>query len=255
TPRRPWEAIGTSGMKVLVNGGMNLSVLDGWWAEAFSPDVGWSIGDGLEHDDVPAWDAAEAREVYERLERNIVPAFYDRDESGIPTAWVSRMRESMVTLTSRFSTNRSLRDYIEGYYLPAAQAFRHRVAECQCGAYLHRTWPGRQLVDARRWAGVHFGASSAGSHDNQRRFEAEVYLGDIAPGTVQVQLYADSPTGGEPEIIPMECVRQLPNAANGYVYVAMIPTHRPWSDYTARIVPFLRDRAIPLENQHIVWQR
>lgn len=255
TPRRPWEASGTSGMKTLVNGGLNLSVLDGWWAEAFNPGVGWSIGDGLEHDDVAAWDAAEAQEVYERLEREIVPAFYERDESGVPAAWVSRMRESMATLTSRFSTNRSLRDYIERYYLPAAKAFRHRVAEFHCGAYLHRTRPDQQLFDLRRWASVHFGTASAVGDDSQCRFEVEVYLGDLAPDVVQVQLYADGLTGGEPEIIPMVCVRQLPNAANGYVYEVTSPMHRPDTDYTARVVPFHRDRAVPLENQHIAWQR
>ncbi|TDX31060.1 starch phosphorylase [Modicisalibacter xianhensis] len=255
TPRRPWEASGTSGMKVLVNGGLNLSVLDGWWAEAYSPGVGWSIGDGLEHADIAAWDATEAKELYTRLEQDIVPTFYDRDESGIPYAWVSRMRESMATLTPKFSTNRSLREYLERYYLPAANAFRHRVADCHCGTYLHRTRPGRQLFDTRRWAGVHFGASSAASHDGQRHVEVEVYLGDISPDSVQVQLYANGTAGGEPEIIPMERVRQLANAANGYIYEAVGSSCRPEADYTARVIPCFHDRAIPLEIQHIVWQR
>ena len=76
TPRRPWEASGTSGMKVLVNGGINLSELDGWWAEAYTPEVGWALGDGREHGDDPAWDAAEAEALYELLEREVVPEFY-----------------------------------------------------------------------------------------------------------------------------------------------------------------------------------
>ena len=84
TPRRPWEASGTSGMKVLVNGGLNLSELDGWWAEAYTPDTGWAIGDGLEHGDDPGWDAAEAERLYILLEQEIVPAFYRRDAAGIP---------------------------------------------------------------------------------------------------------------------------------------------------------------------------
>ena len=89
TPRRPWEASGTSGMKVLVNGGLNLSELDGWWAEAYTPEVGWALGDGQEHGDDPAWDAIEADALYDLLEREVIPEFYARDEQGIPTAWVS----------------------------------------------------------------------------------------------------------------------------------------------------------------------
>ena len=129
TPRRPWEACGTSGMKVLVNGGINLSELDGWWAEAYTPEVGWALGDGQEHGDDPAWDAVEADALYDLLEREVIPEFYTRDESGIPTAWVKRMRESMARLTPRFSANRTVREYTEQHYLPAAAAYRS--AQCQ----------------------------------------------------------------------------------------------------------------------------
>src|SRR5712692_2116583 len=111
TPRRPWEASGTSGMKVLVNGGLNLSELDGWWAEAYEPEVGWALGDGQEHGDDPAWDAAEAEALYTLLEREVVPAFYTRDARGIPHAWISKMRASTARLTPRFSTNSVAREY------------------------------------------------------------------------------------------------------------------------------------------------
>ena len=84
TPRRPWEACGTSGMKVLVNGGINLSVLDGWWAEAYSPEVGWALGDGREHGDDPARDAVEAEALYDLLEREVIPEFFERDARGVP---------------------------------------------------------------------------------------------------------------------------------------------------------------------------
>src|SRR5208283_6189161 len=99
---------GTSGMKVLVNGGLNLSELDGWWAEAYSPEVGWALGDGNEHGEDPAWDAAEADALCQVLEQHVIPAFYTRDHSGIPTRWVSMMRESMVRLTPQFSANRAV---------------------------------------------------------------------------------------------------------------------------------------------------
>ena len=103
TPRRPWEASGTSGMKVLVNGGLNLSELDGWWAEAYTPEVGWALGDSKEHGEDPAWDTAEAEALYERLEREVIPEFYSRDEQGVPAAWVAGMRESMARLTPHSS--------------------------------------------------------------------------------------------------------------------------------------------------------
>src|SRR6267143_3359592 len=127
TPRRPWEASGTSGMKVLVNGGLNLSELDGWWAEGYSPDVGWAIGDGREHGDDPGWDAAEAEALYALLEREIVPVFYTRS-NGIPQRWVAKMRESMARLTPFFSANRAVREYTERHYLPAAAAYGSRAA-------------------------------------------------------------------------------------------------------------------------------
>ena len=110
TPRRPCEASGTSGMKVLVNGGLNLSELDGWWAEAYSRDVGWALGDGHEHGDDPSWDAREAEALYDVLERQLIPEFYQRDSDGVPTAWIARIRESMARLTPYFSANRSVRD-------------------------------------------------------------------------------------------------------------------------------------------------
>jgi starch phosphorylase len=114
-------------MKVL-NGGINLSELDGWWAEAYTPEVGWALGDGQEHGDDPAWDAAEAGTLYGILEREIVPEFYARDENGIPTASVRRMRESMAQLTPRFSADRDVREYTEQHYLPATVAYRERAA-------------------------------------------------------------------------------------------------------------------------------
>ena len=113
TPRRPWEASGTSGMKVLVNGGINISELDGWWAEAYTPAVGWALGDGGEHDTDAARDAADADALYELLEHEVVREFYTRDDRGIPPGWVARMRNSMSQLTPRFSSNRAVREYTE----------------------------------------------------------------------------------------------------------------------------------------------
>ncbi|QVL56988.1 MAG: alpha-glucan family phosphorylase [Simkaniaceae bacterium] len=108
TPRRPWEASGTSGMKVLVNGGLNFSSLDGWWAEAFTPDVGWAI----KGED----DTEDAKTLLDTLENEIIPLFYQRDNQGIPHEWLKKVKTSMARLTPEYSTNRMVRNYVEKYY-------------------------------------------------------------------------------------------------------------------------------------------
>ncbi len=252
TPRRPWEACGTSGMKVLVNGGLNVSELDGWWAEAYAPELGWALGDGQEHGDDPAWDAAEAEALYDLLEREVIPEFYARDQDGIPTAWVARMRESMARLTPRFSANRAVCDYTEQHYLPAASAYLERAAEK--GAM------GVELVDWRqalgqKWAALRFGEVKVESGTEQHVFEAQVYLDDLAPEAVGVELYANGVDGAAPERVEMARVRQLVGATNGYAYRAQVPAARPATDYTARVIPRQANAAVPLEDAHILWQR
>ena len=251
TPRRPWEASGTSGMKVLVNGGINLSELDGWWAEAYAPEVGWALGDGQEHGDDPAWDAVEAAALYDRLEREVIPEFYTRDDKGIPTAWVARMRESMARLTPRFSANRAVREYTEQHYLPAASAYHSRIANK--GAI------GRQVVDWRhsleqKWSKLRFGEMKVETKGNQHIYEVQVYLNDLDPNAVRVELYADGVNGATPVRQEMKRVRQLAGALGGYVYSAAVSAARAPGDYTARVIPHCDGVAIPLEDARILWQ-
>jgi glycogen phosphorylase len=252
TPRRPWEACGTSGMKVLVNGGINLSELDGWWAEAYTPEVGWALGDGQEHHDDPAWDAAEAEALYDVIERQVIPEFYTRNEQGIPTAWVARMRESMSRLTPRYSADRAVREYTEQYYLPGAKAYRERAAD--------RGAAGRQLVDWQRaleqeWSALRFGEVKVETNGGQHSFEAEVYLNALDPDAVRVEVYADGVGGGGPVRQEMKRVRQLGGTANAYAYRASVPATRPATDYTVRVIPHRPGVAVPLEASRILWQR
>jgi starch phosphorylase len=252
TPRRPWEACGTSGMKVLVNGGLNLSELDGWWAEAYTPEVGWALGDGQEHGDDPNWDAAEADALYCLLEQQVVPQFYARDQQGIPGAWVSRMRESMARLTTRFSTNRSVREYTEQHYLPAAAAYRERAADQ--GAM------GRKIVDwqdaiDRNWGSMRFAELRVETKADHHAFAVAVFLGELAPNTVRVELYADGINGGAPERLEMHKGQTQPDASGRCVYHATICSARPARDYTARVIPHYSGVAVPLESARILWQR
>ncbi len=252
TPRRPWEASGTSGMKVLVNGGINLSELDGWWAEAYAPEVGWALGDGQEHGDDPAWDAREAEMLYDRLEHEVAPDFYNRDANGIPVAWVARMRESMARLTPLFSANRSVREYTEQHYIPAASAYRQRAG--------NKGAAGRKIVDWRRnlaeqWNSLHFGKVKVETRGEQHVFEVEVFLHDLDPTDVRLELYADGTGESGPVRQEMNRTGRPVGASAAYVYRAAVSAARPTSDYTPRIIPHYEGVAIPLEDTRILWQR
>jgi starch phosphorylase len=252
TPRRPWEACGTSGMKVLVNGGINVSELDGWWVEAYTPEVGWALGDGQEHGDDPAWDAVEAGALYDLLEREVIPEFYNRNEHGIPTAWLHRMRESMAQLTPRFSASRAVGEYAEQHYLPAAAAYRERAADK--GAV------GKQVADWQRavnrtWGSLRFGNLRVESNADQHVFEVEIFLNDLDPKAVRVELFADGVNGGDPVRVEMKCDGQPSDASRGCVHRATVPSARPAKDYTARAIPQHPGVAVPLESPRILWQR
>jgi starch phosphorylase len=254
TPRRPWEACGTSGMKVLVNGGLNLSELDGWWAEAYTPEVGWALGDSREHGDDPSWDTAEAEALYSLLEREVIPEFYARDANGIPLAWVVRIRESMGRLTPRFSANRTVREYTEKYYIPASAAYRERATDG--GAMAVRLLDWRRALE-EDWPNLRFGEVKVLSDGGKHVFEVQVHLGGLDPDTIRVELYADKEKDGEPVRQEMIRGRQLPSPEGyiSYSYNGEVPSVRPATDYTPRIIPRFPGASIPLEAPRVLWQR
>ena len=252
TPRRPWEACGTSGMKVLINGGINVSELDGWWAEAYAPEVGWALGDGQEHDDDAAWDAIEANDLYDKLEREVIPEFFARNEQGIPTAWVARMRESMARLTPRFSASRTVREYTEQHYLPCARAYQVNASD--------RGTAARRLIDgqntlARKLEGIRFGAVSVETQGAEHHIGVEVFLKDVSPDTVRVELYADGDKGGG--AVEKEMTGTLQPATSGGIsaYHAAVSSTRPAADYTARIMVKHDPLSQDLEPGWMLWQK
>jgi starch phosphorylase len=249
TPRRPWEACGTSGMKVLVNGGINLSELDGWWAEAYTPEVGWAIGDMQEHGEDPVWDAAEASALYTILEQQVVPDFYTRNQNGIPGKWIEKMRHSMAILTPQFSANRTVREYTKKYYLPAAEKYLQRAANSGSAGIkiirdqyeLKSKWNDIRIENVQ-FAGIHNGFS----------FTATIALNEIDSNKVVVELYADGKEAATPALVKMNV---QPGDNGLQVYKADVITSRPASDYTVRVIPSSYENiSVPLENNLIAWQ-
>jgi starch phosphorylase len=252
TPRRPWEASGTSGMKVLPNGGLNCSELDGWWAEAYSEDVGWALGDGQEHGDDAGWDAAEATRLYEILEQQVIPEFYTRNQAGIPARWITRIRESMARLTPRFSASRTVREYTEQHYLPLAQAYQERSKDNGKTGVDILKWQ-RQVED--HWSRLRFGAFNVSTDAGNHTFTIHAWLDELPPDAVAVELYADGQAGNPPVRHRMKRGQPLIGSESGYTWTLTIPADRPTADFTPRIVPCHNAAHVPLECNNILWYR
>jgi glycogen phosphorylase len=252
TPRRPMEACGTSGMKILVNGGLNLSELDGWWDEAYAPDVGWALGDRHDHPD-GRWDLVEADQFYRLLEEQIVPEFYQRDEAGLPRAWIQRVRASMSQLTPRFSCNRMLNDYVQHAYLPAAAAYHRRIADNGRLASELVDW---QTEIARHWNHVHFGEVQVTRIEKAWHFDVQLYTAELDAKWVRVELYADPLRPDEaPTRIALQADGEIAGSINGHRFFGDAPDDRPAEHYTPRVRPFHPDVILPMEVPLIRWRQ
>lgn len=258
TPRRPWEACGTSGMKILVNGGLNISTLDGWWAEAYEPGVGWAIGDNLEATDDQnnivqnqLKDARDAEQLYQLLETEIVPLYYQRDEQDLPREWLKYIRASMTKLTARFSSVRMMQHYLEKFYFPAAQNLHLRQTDNNSLAITLQAW--RKALQLH-WHEIHIGDLQVNLAGEYLQAELTVYLGGIKPEQVKVQMVAD-PVLEEPALtIELKLIHAVDGAINAYRYAVQLPNQRPISDFTARVISYHPQAVIPAENLLIRWQ-
>jgi starch phosphorylase len=190
-PRRPLEASGTSGMKVCVNGGINMSVLDGWWVEGYTGDNGWAIGAGEEYTDLTYQDDIESRAIYDLLEQEITPLFYTKSSDGLPRGWLKVMKRSMATVCPVFNTSRMVQEYTEKCYGPSAERFERLASDhlkraaglAQWRRKLLKEWSQVkvELVEAKGSDTLHVGA--------QLEVQARVNLGTLSPEDVQVQLF------------------------------------------------------------------
>jgi starch phosphorylase len=206
TPRRPMEASGTSGMKATANGALNLSIIDGWWAEAYDPNLGWAIGRGEEYEDTDLQDRLEASTLYDVLEHEVVPLFYDRGPDGLPRRWISRMKNAMEAICPRFNTTRLVQDYTREFYQPASERWAELTHRGLAGAAELAEWKRRV---ARAWTGVRVQSHQIldeALSGRPAKVEIRVCLGDLRPQDVEVTLlYGRVNAAGEivaPEAIP-----------------------------------------------------
>jgi starch phosphorylase len=258
TPRRGMEASGTSGMKVVANGGLNLSVLDGWWCEAYRPEAGWAIGKGEDYPDHAYQDAVESSALYDLLESDVVPLFYGRTADGLPRAWISRMKRSMRLLTPAFSTNRMLWEYAERYYVPAARCYERLAADGMAGARQLAAW---EAAIRKGWSAVRIESvedAGPGTRRVGEGFELAVVarLGSIDPKDVTVEAYF-GPLGATREIQRGRTVALSLERALGdgrHRYTGSIPCQRSgMQGFTVRVRPFHPEACELMSTGLVTW--
>ena len=262
TPRRLMEASGTSGMKVLANGGLNLSIPDGWWAEGceMGRDLGWTIGKGEDYPDPDYQDKVEASALYDLLEKEVVPLFYDRTQEGLPRAWITRIKNSMKTLCPFFNTHRMVSEYAERFYFPATQRYNMLMQGDPMRASALVAWKRRlrgqwgsvwvERVETQQAEGVsvHVGM--------ELHVVALVRLGALTPEDVTVQAYhgpldiAHQVTHGA--VIPLAWKEQNDGL---HRYEGDVPCNMSGlQGFSVRILPTHPDAKLPQELNLIAWE-
>ena len=266
TPLRPNEASGTSGMKAIVNGVLNLSILDGWWDEAYrdcksaGPKIGWAIGNGESYTDAEYQDHVEANAIYDILERDVVPVFYDRQSDGLPYRWISMMKSSISNLCRFFNTHRMVREYTERFYLNADAQYRRLSSDSGARA----TALAAAITRIRRaWSEVDVQILDSGlplevPSGDAVRFQALVKTGSLSKEDICVELYTGQLNADgvifNPTIVPLAHVGEKDG---GYVYEAtVVPCNNSGGHgYTVRVLPYNEDMVNKFLPNLIRWAK
>ena len=261
-PRRPLEASGTSGMKIIANGGLNFSILDGWWDEAYSRELGWKIGNGEEYEDLDYQDEVESRILYDTLEKDIVPVFYQRGDDRLPRRWISMMKESMKKLGPAFNTNRMVEEYVSKFYVNSFERRTILMKDNWKKAKDFTAWKQNLL---NNWNKIKFiDIKQAESSDELKvgeklKVSAEVDLGDLTPDDVDVHIYFGKLIGSgdtqKNSYVVMENIPQK-DKSRIYSYEGEVSCKDTGNfGYTLRILPKHSLLINPFELGLIVWAK
>jgi starch phosphorylase len=258
TPLRLMEASGTSGMKVVPNGGLNISVLDGWWDEAFTPDVGWAIGRGEQYTDLESQNRIESDALYDLLEMEVIPLFYSRTRDGLPRGWIRMMKESMRTLCHRFNTDRMVKEYTSGFYLPALRRhayltendFENAKQLASWKAKLISAWKDLRVISAELEV---TGQERVGGEITVR---AGICLGNLTHEDVTVEAYHGH-MGQHGDMAGAAPVEMFPEGSNGdgeYMYKAAVVCEEGGNrGVTIRVIPSTRMVSNSMDLGLITW--
>lgn len=253
TPRRFLEACGTSGMKVVFNGGLNCSILDGWWDEAYNPNCGWAIGKGEVYSDSAYQDDVESNALYDLLEKEIAPLFYERDKSGIPRAWMSRMKSAMMEICPQFNINRMVREYCQTAYFPSTERYSDFVEKDSARAKALSAWKRRvhfQWNDVRIES-VEAVVPETVSVGDDMTVRVKMYLGGLDATDVSVQIY-HGPIDAYGNIVNGEAVAMQPGTES--LFTGTIRYFRSGRHgFTVRVLPHHEDESSPFETGLIQW--
>jgi len=261
-PRRPLEASGTSGIKVVINGVLNMSVSDGWWVEGYNGSNGWTIGPVVRgyEEPPPDTDAEDAQSLYSLLENTVIPAYYDRDTAGLPTKWLAMVKQSMQSLTPQFNTDRMLQEYLRDMYGPASQR------ECELAADDYAL--ARRLAEWKSKVPMRFSSlklidvSVEGIHgdtvivDQPLRVSARIDPGKLAPEEILVEMVIGHRNGHDfirrPETVPLELSGESAEGILNFAAEYIVKENGMYS-YGIRVIPRHPDLASKLETGLILW--
>jgi starch phosphorylase len=242
TPRRPMEASGTSGQKASVNGVINFSILDGWWAEGYNAKNGWKIGESLEYSDYESQDRADSQSIYDTLENKIIPMYYEKDEDGISSRWMQTMKESIISTGGKYSTSRMLTDYVDKLYIPLCNLYNNYYAELgkvgelnEWKKSIKNAWDNIEITQENNLDNITLDAG------NNIEVRCKVKLPNINKDNIEAQVYygkiSENGTVDDISIIPME-LEEADEESKIYTYKAKVNLINGGNyGYTFRVMP------------------